>query len=167
MAFWQSLMWHDRSLYKALVSRFWDGSGTCWYKPNTSITRAPTISSGSCVWAVTRRRLVQSGAQVNAITPSFVLLILMRINMTEHLMPHVIAQSVFQPWKDINKTAWNKTARSISFTSASHQCPQLVSSPEKWSLERSISWNITPYTHYILLNLLVLIISCMFKLICY
>ncbi len=26
--------------------------------------------------------------------------------MTESLMPHVIAQSVFQPQKDINKTAW-------------------------------------------------------------
>ncbi len=45
-------------------------------------------------------------------------------------------------------------SRSISFTSASHQCPQLVSSLEKLSLEQ----NITPYTHYILLNLLVLII---------
>ncbi len=58
-------------------------------------------------------------------------------------------------------------SRNISFTSASHQCPQLVSSLETWNLERSISRNITPYTHYILLNLLVLIIYCMFKWICY
>ncbi len=33
-------------------------------------------------------------------------IVLMRINMTEHLIPHVIAQSVFQLRKDINKTAW-------------------------------------------------------------
>ncbi len=101
--------WHFDSLWcgmtdcciNALESRFWDASETCWYNPDTSIG-----SSGSRVWAVTRRRLEQSGARVNAIIPSSVLLVLTRINMTEHLMPHVIAQSVFQPWKDINKTAW-------------------------------------------------------------
>ncbi len=33
--------------------------------------------------------------------------------MNEHLMPHVIAQSVFQPWKDVTY----KMSHSISFTS--------------------------------------------------
>ncbi len=120
-----------------------------WTVPNP--TRAAAISSGSRVWAVTRRRLVQSWARVNAIIPSTLLLVLMRINMTEHLMPHVIAQC-FNRGKPSAKQHGNKMSRSISFTSASHQCPQLVSSLEKLSLARSISRNIAPYTHYILLN---------------
>ncbi len=33
--------------------------------------------------------------------------------------------------------------------------------------EHCAKYYITPYTHYILLNLLVLIIECIFKLICY
>ncbi len=74
--------------------------------PTQALTWAAAISSGSCVWAVTHRRLVQSGAQVNVIIPSSLLLVLMQINMTEYLMPHVIPQSVFHSRKNINKTAW-------------------------------------------------------------
>ncbi len=86
-----------------LESRFWDGSETCWYKPNTSIDssgrdqlRFPCLS----------RNTPQTCAERSACIPSSVLLVLTRINMTEHLVPHVIAQTVFQPRKDINKTAW-------------------------------------------------------------
>ncbi len=68
--------------------------------PTQALTRAAAISSCSRVWAVTHR------ARVNAIILSSVLLVLTRINMTEHLMPHVNTQSVFQLRKDINKTAW-------------------------------------------------------------
>ncbi len=100
-------MWYDRSQYKLLGEAI---LGTVQKRaginPTQALTRAAAISSSSRFWAMARRRLVQSGAKVNAIIPSSVLLVLMQINMTEHLMPHVIAQSVFQPRKDINKIVW-------------------------------------------------------------
>ncbi len=91
----------DRCI-NASESRLWDGSETCWYKPNTSIDSSDHRSAPVPVsepW----RTADLCRAWVNAIIRSSVLLVLTWINMTEHLMPHVIAQSVFQPRKDIKK----------------------------------------------------------------
>ncbi len=60
--------------------------------PKQASTRAVATSSGSRVWTRTCRTLVTSRAPVNAIIPSSVLLVWTWINMTEHLMPRVIAQ---------------------------------------------------------------------------
>ncbi len=56
--------------------------------------------------------------------------------MNEHLMLHVIVQSVFQLRKDINKQLVNKMSRSISFISvkssvSTAQFPREIKSSEK------------------------------------
>ncbi len=55
--------------------------------------------------------------------------------MNDHRTPQVIAQLVFQPFKDVIKTAFFETAVSIA-------CYLL----EKWSLVKSILLNIRLYT---------------------
>ncbi len=66
----------------------------------------------------------------------------------------MIAQCVFQPRKDVNKTAYKKSHVAINLPQTSHQCLQLVSSREKLSLEKSISQNIIPFyfTYQLCLN---------------
>ncbi len=81
----------DRCI-NALESHFWDVQKHAGINPKQASTRAAATSSGSRVWTGTCRTLVTSRARVNAIIPSSVLLVLTWINMTEHLMPHVITQ---------------------------------------------------------------------------
>ncbi len=136
----------DRCI-NALESR-WTVQKRADINPTQALTGAAAIGSGSRVWAVTRHRLVKSGARVNAIIPSSVLLVLTRINMTEHLMPYR-SISVSTAERHQQNSVEIKCHVTFHLPQTSHQCPQLVSSLEKWSLERSISRNITPYTHYI------------------
>ncbi len=56
--------------------------------------------------------------------------------MNEHLMLHVIAQSVFQLWKDVNKTACKQNVIKVS------TARYLL---EKWSLVKSINSKILDY----------------------
>ncbi len=108
-----------------------------------ALSRAAASSSGSRVWTVTRRRLVPclNGRAEREWTRSF-LPLYYSFNANKH---------DWTSGASCNCSISVSTAE-ISFTSASHQCPHC--SLEKWTLERSISWNITPYSHYILLNLL-------------
>ncbi len=78
------------------------------------------------------------------------------INMNEHLMPHVIARSVFHSQKDVIKMAWKQNVTQHFINSGKSSVSTARQFTREMKSREEHFANIRLHTHYILLNLLVM-----------
>ncbi len=117
----------------ALESRFWEGSETCWYKPNTSID-----SSGrdQLRFLCLSRDAPQTCAERSASERDHSFLCPTRFNANKHdWTSHASCNcsiSVSTTERHQQNSVAIKCHVAFHLPQQDHQCPQLVNSLEKW-----------------------------------